>query len=1243
LKKFSSKESEILNRIKNPLVFVTIMLSFVVLSVAFNRTSAARSARAGELSKLGGQEAVRFLKDNGMYEPLAAATGAFVEQARLLASDGASQDNMGFSVAISGDTAVVGAPADAVNSKNRQGSVYVYVRTGTTWTQQQKLNSSDGAANDEFGYSVAIVGDTIAAGRHNTQTGVNRTRGSVYIFKRTGATWAEQQILTADDGVEGDIFGTSLALENDTLVVGAQQKMIGSNFFQGAVYVFTRGSASNSFAQQARLTANDGGFADFFGYSVAVGGDTVIVGTPGLAGSGAASGRGWAYVYVRSGATWTQQQKLLASDGASGDAFGYSVGISGDTAIIGARADVVGTAGEVGSAYIFTRAGVVWAEQQKLTAAETTPRNDFFGNSVAIVGDTVVVGSPAHEFKPGVANHGAIYVFGRTGALWTRQQKLLHADFAPDNLGQSVAFDGASILGGAPAKNSARGAAYVFAREAVDPNRINGAESGQASFSGRSVDIDGDTAIISADNDSIDGTENGARTGAAYIFVRTGATWTQQARLTPPDGANGDDFSSGVAISGNTAIVGAYDHKVGANTGQGAAYVYTRSGTTWTLQQKLTANDGSVFDYFGISVDISGDTAVVSASGDDVFATNDNRGSVYVFARTGATWAQQAKFTAQADRVGNAFGVDVAVDGDTVVVGNSLETIGATQNQGAAYIFTRTGATWTEQQRLFKATGGENGDGFGVSVAIHGETLVVGAAGFSAVGSKGTAYVYVRANSAWTLQQQLLSNDLEFSDQLGKAVGISGDTVILGAFSDAFGSNSNQGSAYIFKRAGSTWTQTQKLFATDGSQADFFGVSVAVSGDYAIAGAHGDDVGDKQEQGSAYIFALGGANPPPTPMPATVQFSAASYQFNESAESATITITRGGDTTAAASVELRTTDDPAAVRCDDIVNNAGAAYARCDYATTVETVSWPAGDAQPRQVTIPLINDGHVESAENVQLRLVGTQGASAGVPATAMLVILDNDTAQTTNPIYTNSFFVRTNYLDFLSREPEAGEPWTAVLNNCSDVNNNPACDRITVSSAFFRSAEFQIKGLYIYLLYKSAFNRRPTYDEIIPDMRSVTGQTPEEVYQKKAAFAASFAARQEFTNLYGAASNQAFVDALLGRYSLQQITTEDPAMPDAAGQVTLTRQQLVDGLVSGSLTRAKALRALVQSNEVEAAEFNGAFVAMQYYGYLRRSPEEGGYNNWLNYLNTNPGDFRTMVNGFMNSVEYRLRFGRP
>ncbi len=255
--------------------------------------------------------------------------------------------------------------------------------------------------------------------------------------------------------------------------------------------------------------------------------------------------------------------------------------------------------------------------------------------------------------------------------------------------------------------------------------------------------------------------------------------------------------------------------------------------------------------------------------------------------------------------------------------------------------------------------------------------------------------------------------------------------------------------------------------------------------------------------------------------------------------------------------------------------------------------------------------------------------------------------TGTATNPIDNNSFFVRQQYLDFLSREPEAGEPWTNILNNCANpFNSDPAspsagCDRNIVSSSFFRSAEFEIKGRYVFNFYALSFNRLPLYDEIIPDMASVTGQTPQEVFQKKAAFTANWVTRPEFQTAYGALPNQGFVDTLMNRYSLAAVTTPDPAAPDAAARITLTRADLVNRLGASSMTRAQVVRAIADSNEVSAAEFRRAFVAMQYYGYLRRTPETTGYNAWLNYLNANPADFRTMVDGFMNSVEYRLRFG--
>jgi hypothetical protein len=213
--------------------------------------------------------------------------------------------------------------------------------------------------------------------------------------------------------------------------------------------------------------------------------------------------------------------------------------------------------------------------------------------------------------------------------------------------------------------------------------------------------------------------------------------------------------------------------------------------------------------------------------------------------------------------------------------------------------------------------------------------------------------------------------------------------------------------------------------------------------------------------------------------------------------------------------------------------------------------------------------------------------------------------------------------------------------LNNCSDVNNNPACDRLTVSAAFFGSPEFRLKGFYVFRFYRAAFNRLPAYGEIIPDMHAVTGQTPAEVFAKKANFTVAFTQRTEFVMTYSSLTNEQYVETLMARYNLTQITTPSPANPDGTQKVTFTSAELVNGLNAQTLTRAQVLRAIADSDQVVNAEFNQAFIAVQYYGYLRRTPEASGYQAWLNYLNAHPSDFRTVVDGFMNSIEYRLRFG--
>ncbi len=347
-------------------------------------------------------------QQNNPADLLASGT-VFEQEAKLLASDGAAQDSFSFSVAISGDTAVVGAPRNSGGTGlQSRGSAYVYVRSGNTWIEQQKLAPSDGATTDQFGYAVAINGNTIAVGRYNTTTGQNRADGKVYIFTRSGSVWTETQSLVSDDIAQGDSFGYALAFEGDTLAVGARNKQVGANLFQGAAYIFTRPSIGGNFTQQTKLIASDGGFADFFGESVALSGDTAVIGS--VNDFGTANALGKAYVFVRNGSMWSQQQILQATGGSPNDAFGVSVSVSGDYALIGANTEPIGTSGELGAAYVFVRNGTVWTQQQRFTAQESTPRNDRFGYAVAIKGDTLAIGSPAHEFVSGIANQGLMFI-----------------------------------------------------------------------------------------------------------------------------------------------------------------------------------------------------------------------------------------------------------------------------------------------------------------------------------------------------------------------------------------------------------------------------------------------------------------------------------------------------------------------------------------------------------------------------------------------------------------------------------------------------------------------------------------------------------------------------------------------------------------------------------------------------------------------------------------------------------------
>ena len=433
---------------------------------AVYRDLAAIDAKGRELAahmQIAGGTVTLVVEDEGAAYPVEIDPLIATLEARLLASDGATDSWFGYATSLAGDTAIVGAIYKTVSAAARQGEAYVFVRSGTTWTEQAKLLAGDGAAGDFFGASVGLSGDTAIVGARGKVVNGNATQGASYVFVRSGTTWGEQAKLVASDGAAYDQFGTSGSLSGDTAIVGASTKNLGARTAQGASYVF-----------------------------------------------------------VRSGTTWTEQAKLLGSDGAANDYFGASVSLSGDTAIVGALVKTVGGVSGQGEAYVFVRSGTTWTEQATLLAKDGTPSGEYFGGSVSLSGDTVLIGAQLKTVN-GKAQQGQAYVFVRSVTTWTEQAKLL-------------ASDGAAT-----------------------------------EYFGNSVSLSGDTALVGAIFNTVSGN---ARQGAAYLYVRSGTTWTEQSKVVSNDGAANDYFGESVSLSGDTAIVGARGKTVNGNAGQGAAYAF---------------------------------------------------------------------------------------------------------------------------------------------------------------------------------------------------------------------------------------------------------------------------------------------------------------------------------------------------------------------------------------------------------------------------------------------------------------------------------------------------------------------------------------------------------------------------------------------------------------------------------------------------------------------------------------------
>jgi len=714
---------------------------------------------------------------------------------RLTAGEASEyQGQFGWAADVSGDTLVIGADVEEVDGNTDAGAVYVYVRTQGLWLFQQRLTAGtyvDPGAR--FGASVAIDGQTLVVGACEEDIPSYTGAGAVYVFTRSGGVWSLEQRLTAGTAEQNSAeFGCSVALDGDSLVVGARLENVGTNLTTdgGAAHVFTR--SGTTWTRQKLLTAGgDIEASAEFGVAVAIDGDTVLVGADKEDHDSSTTDTGAAYVFTRSSGAWSRQQRITAGTSRqAGARFGCAVALDGDTLAVGARYETVGGEDHAGAAYVFTRTSGVWSVQERL-AAPDEDADDLFGSRLALDGDTLAV---AAVLEDSGGNHyaGAAYLYHRSAAEWGDAERLTAGTVQVDaRYGSAVALDGETLIVGAMWEN-ADGETYAGATYAYRmPAELTASDAAADDYFGLSVSVSGDTVVVGAAYDD----DGGSESGSAYVFVRSGGTWTQQAKLTASDAAAGDYFGYSVSVSGDTIVVGAFMDDAGGNQ-SGSAYVFIRSGGTWSQQAKLTASDGAAYDHFGRSVSVSSDTVVVGAAYDDDGGSSS--GSAYVFIRSGGTWTQQAKLTASDAAAGDDFGYSVSVSGDTIVVGAFMDDDGGS-GSGSAYVFVPSGGTWTKQAKL-TASDAAAGDLFGRSVSVSGDTVVVGAYGDDDGGSySGSAYVFHGPGGVFLEHRKLTASDAAADDFFGYSVSVSGDTVVVGADHDD-DDGAYSGSACVFTR-----------------------------------------------------------------------------------------------------------------------------------------------------------------------------------------------------------------------------------------------------------------------------------------------------------------------------------------------------------------------------------------------------------------------------------------------------------
>ena len=1171
----------------------------------------------------------------------------------------------GDAVAIDGDRAVVGAwKWDADASHPDAGAVYRFSRNGSNW-YSLGVTSGSSASNAQCGYSVAISGARIVFGC----PGASNTGR---VFLQDLSTFTTKELIPSIGSLNaGDQFGASVAIGGNQISIGAPSSIRDGKTNVGAVYHFFADSSSNftyNGASGPGITVQGAKF----GTALAIDGGTTLIGSPGTN-----------QVFVNS-----PRQVLQANDSAPGDLFGQTIALSGNTAVISAGGnDARGT--DAGAAYVFVRdASENWSQQQKLTASDARAGDLFSYNAVAIQGNTIVVGAFFQDagFSDPNDNRGAAYIFSRSGTIWTEQRRIRVATFdggAPGNqFGVSVGISRDTVIVGAqhaPASDGTAntGAAYVYRLDCVPPYDA-------FTYSDRAAICPGGTANFAASY----------RGG-----VPTSYQWRKNG-LNIPGAAN----AMYTVQNASASDTGSYDVLVSNSCGNDISRSVTLTVQTFSLNP--TSQNFSASGSNGIvNVSSSGNcawTAVSNASWITITSGASGMGS-------GTVNFTVAANTSPTQRTGTIAigGTTFTVTQDGLSCGYSInpisQSVTAASNTGSINVSSPAGCAWTAASNAvwLSITFGANGSGNAVvnysvaantgpartgTLTVAGQTFTVTQASgcnyslnptaqtFPASTAAGAVNVTTSAGCAWTT----VNNSPSFITITSGASGNGNGTVSYSVAANS-STTSRTGTITI---AGQTFTVTQAGLSCS--------YSIAPSAQSFSATGGTNSVNVTATPGCAWTATSN------APWVNVIGSGTGDGIANYSVATNTGLARTGTLSIAGATFTVNQNGMQVALTTDQVTLNSWTyqgrtyAYVKLSFPDAgYRVANW----GQAVRSGTDFSSDAVVEKPPGASVQAVTTTAQiydlgpladgnyaftfkNSGTTVKALIFTVSSATPPA-NQIDNARQFVKQQYRDFLNREADqAGEDfWTDNITLCSDPARRPLIgqtrqteaectlrQRETTSGAFFLSPEFQYTGYYVYRMYQGALGRQPKLSEFIPDAQFVgagilvnSQLSGAKINQNKADFAAQFvnctdAAKYrcaEFKGIYDGLNNQQYVDKLF------QTTGVNASASD--------RTALVNGLNGGSETRASVLHKVVdgivvigEGNQTFTtsygqafynSESNRAFVQLEYFGYMKRDPDDAGYTFWLGKLDQFGGNFvnAEMVLAFISSPEYRARFGQP